>query len=278
MANQIKWLPGKSSRGCNYKYCEGKHVNLTKLKNDFPDHSYLKKKNIPKYPEYVFRVSNVCHVTDKSGLEGIFRDDGFRGNDGLLWWGLSVTDGDIAEAEKNMLVPFPRENSSPAFQKKSLYGNFRFTFPLRKLLNLYSMQCCNNTAPVLRVLGTQVHKQEIVYSVLVHPKKLKADYRKYPRLPFNDKLVCGYKKGRMFWRCQSPSDKYYECDDRSPERPEYFVWDNVCMAFHMNPDDILHVDQGCLSDSLSVCKVALKKLLREPNMSVREAEEIVQLL
>ncbi|KAF5904349.1 uncharacterized protein DAT39_005964, partial [Clarias magur] len=222
-----EWLTGTSSRGYNYTYCEGEHVSLTKLKNDnsflqTSDNGYLRKKNIPDYPEYIFSGSEVCHVTDASGLEGIFSDEGFRANGPYLWWSLSVPHYQL-----------PEEASSPAFQEESRYGNFRFTLPLRELLNLYSKQFCDGTAPVLRVLDTQVYKQEILYSVLVHPGYMR-HYRKYPRLPVDDddESVCGYRKGRWFWCCQSPSDNYNPSYSTSHK---YFVWDHVAIAFHIKP-------------------------------------------
>ncbi|XP_053343477.1 uncharacterized protein LOC128513932 [Clarias gariepinus] len=261
MADQREWFTDKSSRGCNYTYCAGEHVNLTELKNDFPYHGYLKKENIPYYPEYVFSGSEVCHVTDESGLRGIFSDEGFRANGRFLWWSLSVPD-----------YYLPEEATSPAFQDESRYGNFRFTLPLRELLKLYSKQCCYSTGPVLRVLDTQVYKQEILYSVLVHPRYMN-HYSKYPPLPFDDESVCGYNQGTWFWRCQSPFNKYYPYNSR---RPQYFVWDHVGVAFHMKPGQVLYLDPDQLADSLSACQIAPKNLLREPEMSFLEAENIVK--
>ncbi|XP_053343497.1 uncharacterized protein LOC128513947 [Clarias gariepinus] len=257
MADQREWFKGESSRGYNYTYCEGEHVSLTELKNDnkflkTSNNGYLRNKNIPDYPEYVFSGSEVCHVTDKRGLEGIFSDGGFKANGSFLWWSLSVPDYYLS-----------KETTSPAFQDESRYGNFRFTLPLRELLNLYRKQYRDSNAPVLRVLDTQVYKQEILYSILVHPRYMR-HYRKYPNLPFDDESVCGYRKGSWFWRCQSPSNKY-------------FVWDHVGVAFHMKPGQILNVDPDRLADSLSACEVASKNLLREPKRAITlpEAEKIV---
>ncbi|KAK3540967.1 hypothetical protein QTP86_007694 [Hemibagrus guttatus] len=166
MSTKREWLEGRSSRGFEYKYCVGEHVGLTELKEDFPERDYLGKKNIPRYPKYVFNEPNVCHVTEKSGLCGIFNDNGFRGgDDGFLWWSLSVSD--ISKQQKPFLKEFA---TSPAFQPESRYGNFRFTFQLTELLKEYSKQFCSRTSPTLRVLDTKIFKQEIVYSVLVHPK------------------------------------------------------------------------------------------------------------
>lgn len=142
-------------------------MNLTELKEDFPDHGYLGKKNIPYYPECVFNAPKVCHVTNKSGLQGILEDGGFRGKDSFLWWSLSVNDDTAVKIHESQgngpqhwqrldQVPLLKEfTTSPTFQSESRYGNFRFTFNLRELLNIYSKQCCRRTAPILRVLRHQ---------------------------------------------------------------------------------------------------------------------------
>ncbi|KAB5533006.1 hypothetical protein PHYPO_G00126620 [Pangasianodon hypophthalmus] len=298
MAYSRYWIQDTNFRGCDYTYYEGEHVNLTELEEDHPDHGYLGRNSTPFYPECVFDVANVCHVTEKSGLHGIFRDHGFRGNDSFLWWSLSVTDEDIVNAENKFLTsqnfswqnpnqkPFLKKfTTSPAFQSESRYGNFRFTFKLKELLKIYSKEYCERTAPILRVLDTKLYKQEILYSILVHPRYM-THYRKYPRLPIDDNSLCGYSQGSVSWRCQSPSNNYkyrLKVDDEEGEvsarplrRTEYFVWDKVAVAFHMKRDWILPVGHAQLFDNLSVCKTASKNLLKEPKMSVHEAKKEVE--
>ncbi|XP_058231797.1 uncharacterized protein LOC131343933 [Hemibagrus wyckioides] len=283
MAVVREWLDGISTKGIKYKYCNGEHVGLTELREDFPEHNYLGKESIPRYPEYVFQESNVCHVTEKSGLHGIFTDSGFRGgNDGYLWWSLSISDDSMQQN------PFA---TSPAFQTESRYGNFRFTFRLTELLKQYSKQFCSRTAPILRVLDTKLYRKEIVYSVLVHPQYMR-HYRKYPRLPVDiepDTDLCGYSQKTMTWHCQSPSDNYEygleknedDVGNASPlDRREYFVWDKVAVAFHMKKNWVLRLDRSQLLEHLSVCEVAQVNLLnnKEEKMSVKEAQEEVKKL
>ncbi|KAL6462121.1 hypothetical protein MHYP_G00285430 [Metynnis hypsauchen] len=223
MAANREWTERHNSRGHVETCCEGKHVRLLEQKEDpYLDNHYLTKNNIPSYPNVLFRVSKVCHVTGERGLRCIFHDGGFRithhGN--LLWWSLSVTKDDIAVAEKRFLKglfpnvqasnqqPFLEKfTTSPAFQSESRYGNFRFTFRLRKLLSLYARQFCDGSAPVFRVLDTKIYKKEIMYSVLVHPRYIKY-YSQYPRLPRRYNRVCGYFQGKMSWRCQAPSKSH----------------------------------------------------------------------
>lgn len=266
-----KWIEGKSSRHCDFTSCNGKHVSLAEMKEDGLDNRYLRKENIPSYPKCVFSVSNVRHVTDKKGLQGIFADEGFRGKDSYLWWDLSVTVNDCVSAKTEFdddqvfsdpnQMPFLKEfTTSPAFQGESLYGDYCFTFNFRDLLNIYSKNYCNRTAPILRVMDTRLYKQEIEYSILVHPKYM-IHYRKYPRLPFKIKnRLCGYSKGQISWCCQSPSNNYKHCLEVDNEREvyarslghsEYFVWDHVSVAFHMKRHWVLPVDHTKLSESLN---------------------------
>ncbi|XP_036414309.1 uncharacterized protein LOC118798838 [Colossoma macropomum] len=304
MAAKREWTERKNSRGHVETCCEHEHVSLLELKKDpYLDKRYLKKNNIPPYPDNVlFCVSKVCHVTGESGLRGIFRDGGFRitRHDNFLWWSLSVTKDDIAVAEKRFLKKsFPKVQASnqqpflekfttsPAFQSKSRYGNFRFTFRLRKLLSLYARQFCDRSAPVLRVLDTKIYKTEIMYSVLVHPRHIE-DYRQYPRLPHRYNRVCGYFQGKMSWRCQAPSEihHYRLVVDKEKSRvyvktlssEEYYVWDHVAVAFYMEPGWVLDVDRKQLYRSVSVCEVTKPNLVREPDRALNEdeASEVLQ--
>ncbi|XP_036414306.1 uncharacterized protein LOC118798835 [Colossoma macropomum] len=305
MAVNREWTEYENSRGHDVTCCEGEHVSLSELKADpGVDTHYLRKKNIPPYPKSVlFRVSEVCHVTGESGVRGIFDDGGFQipyhdeyDKENFLWWSLSVTEEDIADAEENFLEelgmtpddqaydqqPFLEKfTTSPAFQNKSRYGNFCFVFPLRELLSLYARQFCYNSAPVLRVLDTKIYKTEIMYSVLVHPRHIKR-YSQYPRLPRGDDDVCGYFQGNMSWRCQAPSESHGHrlvVDEeestvhaRSLKGEEYYVWDHVAVAFHMEPGRILDVDRERLYRSVSTCEVPEWNLLREPDYGLDEYE------
>ncbi|KAG7317850.1 hypothetical protein KOW79_018885 [Hemibagrus wyckioides] len=286
MAVVREWRPDTNSRGHYYMNYEGAHVSLSELRKRNREHRYLRKEGIPRYPKYVFHEPNVCHVTEKSGLHGIFNDNGFRGgDDGFLWWSLSMS------ANSMQKQPYLEEfATSPAFQTESRYGNFRFTLPLTELLKQYSKQFCWRTSPILRVLGTKLYKQEIVYSVLVHPQYMRC-YREYPRLPVKiepDKYLCMYSQKTMTWCCQSPSDNYeygLEMDNEdgveypSPlDRTEYFVWDKVAVAFHMKKNWVLRLGRRSLLKHLSVCEVAQVNLLKEPEMSVQRAMAEVEYL
>ncbi|XP_035382351.1 uncharacterized protein LOC113577912 [Electrophorus electricus] len=283
------------------------HLTLSELKENYEsDHHYLWRRNILPYPESVlFTTSRVCHVTGESGFRGIIRDGGFRKpphletEDNFLWWSLSVTKSEIAFAEKRFYrwtfedadynqSPFLEKfTTSPAFQSESRYGNFRFTFPFRKLLREYAQQFCEDSAPVLRVLCTELYRQQILYTVLVHPRHVQK-YGQYPRLPYSMNSVCGYRDGYMSWLCQSPSDSYFYKLVVDNTNCQMFakplkgrvscVWDNVAVAFHMEPGTELSINRRELLDSVSVCDMTKPNLLRDPGtpLDSDEANKILQ--
>ncbi|XP_072515091.1 uncharacterized protein [Salminus brasiliensis] len=299
MAAQREWILCQNSRGFDFMCCKGEHVSVSELEGDpWIDQYYLGKTNIPWYPKSVFHVSKVCHVTGDSGLYSIFNKGGFQKphflDDNFLWWSLSVTKDEIADAEKNLLKKIFSAGqahnqqlfledftTSPAFQSKSRYGNFRFTFPLKELLRLYATQFCTDSSLVFRIFDTEIYKKEILYTVLVHPQHV-ARYDRYPRLPCGDSAVCGYSQGNISWRCQAPSDNLRhqlevnkeECRVHAkPLQSEvYYVWDHVAVAFHMEPGWILRVDPNQLSSSVSVCELSEINLLKEPDTALSESD------
>ncbi|XP_076869264.1 uncharacterized protein LOC143519565 isoform X1 [Brachyhypopomus gauderio] len=279
----------------------GEHVSLSEFKEYWSvNNHYLSKTNIPSYPESVlFRISRVCHVTGESGVRGIIGDGGFRRlDDNFLWFSLYVSENEISSAERRFLrwsledgyraqrPLLEKFTTSPAFQRESRYGNFCFNFPIRKVLHLYSRQFCGQSAPVLRVLGTELYRQEILYSVLVHPPHVH-QYNDYPRLPSGMGGVCGYREGCMSWTCQSPSDCYnysLKVDDRKCKMSAkrlgnveyYYVWDHVAMAFHMEPGWTFSIDREELLENVSVCDMTKPNLLRPPDTCLtRNAAETI---
>ncbi|RXN29547.1 hypothetical protein ROHU_004982 [Labeo rohita] len=296
-----------NNRNFKETYFEGQHLSLSDLKETNIQNRYLYKKNIPAYPESVeFHVEKVSHVTGESGLRGIFLDSGFKQPPELvaddqhhfLWWDLAVTPDDISSAEEHFLTSlFPqrraaqirnqppvleRFTSSKAFQEKSSYGNFRFTFSLKELLWHYGEQFCGGHSPVLRVYETVLYRREILYKIVVHPRHINL-YDCCPRLPDWEDGVCGYYDGALWWRCQAPSETYklklevnrLNCSVHvRPHKEEYYMWDQVCVAFHMEPGWVLHVDQNRLLKRVNVCEVSQPRLLRPPEtpLSLNEAE------
>ncbi|XP_073728255.1 uncharacterized protein [Misgurnus anguillicaudatus] len=281
---------------------EGQHLSLADLKEQDIKNGYLFKNDIPDYPESVeFQVQKLSHVTGKHGLEGIFHDSGFRqpsDTSNFLWWALSVSPDDKRSAQQRFLASlFPRTQTynpqpflehfttSKAFQKESPYGNFCFTFSFRELLYLYGDQFCKGP-PVLHVYETVLYRQEIVYTIVVHPGSIHL-YDDYPRLPKTGDGVCGYHDGNIWWRCQAPSETYkHELNVNqwnssvhvTTYDDKYYVWDHVCVAFHMEPGWVLHVDQDRLCKRVNVCEVSQPCLLKKPEtpLSLHEAENVLK--
>ncbi|XP_067305739.1 uncharacterized protein [Pseudorasbora parva] len=301
----------QNARECFGKHFKGQHLYLSDLK-EMPDieNGYLYKNNIPAYPQSVeFRVEKLSHVTGEEGLRGIFHNLGFRQPSELvasdqhhyLWWDLSVTPDDISAAEERFLASlFPHQSAaeirnqgpilehfttSKAFQKESPYGNFCFTFSFKELLWHYGKQFCGDQSPVLRVYETVLYKKEIQYTVVVHPPSVNI-YKHCPDLPYDEDGICGYNNGAMWWRCQSPSETYKNQLDVnifdgsvsvSSHREKYYVWDHVCIAFHMEPGWVLHIDQDRLFKRVKVCEMSKPPLLRptDSKLSLQEAESVL---
>lgn len=136
------------------------HLNLNDLKEKARGltNQYLFNEYIPPYPRPEFHVSRLKHDTDRDGLRGIQRDNGFKnpGHSSLVWWSLVVRPDEIKSAERRLLeTTYPdrteeqaqmqqsflgKFSTSPAFKEPSRMGSYRFTFPLEEVLKAYSEQ------------------------------------------------------------------------------------------------------------------------------------------
>ncbi|XP_031697438.1 uncharacterized protein LOC116379616 [Anarrhichthys ocellatus] len=211
----------KNKRGINYHEAEKQHLKKDDLKKTKVSNQYLFK-NIPPYPHPEFHVCRLKHHTDKKGLHGIRRDEGFKNpdQDSLLWWSLNVGPEGITSAEKRLLeTNYPdrteeekaqRQESflgkfatSPAFKRTSRLGSYRFTFPLEEVLKAYSEQICSGEPPVMRMYATHLYKQEVMYVVLVHSPANQEKFSEYPLLPDDPNAVCAYKDGCFIWRSEA---------------------------------------------------------------------------
>ncbi|RXN03768.1 electroneutral sodium bicarbonate exchanger 1-like isoform X1 [Labeo rohita] len=145
-------------------------------------------KPIPNYPKPVeLHISEVIHVTNYNGFNGIMQSEGFKAqgydNEKFSWWSLKIDEESIKAAEERYLekvLPnrsqeqkerhekfLSQYTTSPAFDTdKSRYGTFRFTFSLKELMEAYKEQMCGGQDPVLREYKTVFYKQEIIlYSI-----------------------------------------------------------------------------------------------------------------
>lgn len=156
---------------------EAQHLGNQYLAKLDPQHPY----QIPPYPRPEFHLTRVKHDTDRDGLRGIWRDNGFKDPHEfrVVWWSLVVGPDEINSAEEELLrSTFPDRTeeqaqmqrgflekfaTSPAFMEASRLGSFRFTFPLKEVLKIYRDQVWPRT-----LLTTCCHgKSENQYKMTV---------------------------------------------------------------------------------------------------------------
>ncbi|CAM4454408.1 unnamed protein product [Leuciscus chuanchicus] len=287
MANATGFRARMNDRNTKELYLEGQHIILQdlKMREDIRQEQQVQKylsKNITAYPTPVeFPITECTHVTHKMGLQGIWDSEGFKGlnKDKFSWWSLKINEADIRAAEERFLEssfpgrsegeiaaqqPFLSEfTTSPAFiNETSRYGNFRFTFPLAELMEAYKKQMCEDEEPVLRVYETKSFKQEIEYVVLVHrPPKFDEDLSKYPLLTSSP--LVSYEGNQIIWRAQAICETHnYQLEihgktavTQNMPSHEYYVWDHVTLAFHVNEGEVLTFPKTRLKASLSCCAI-----------------------
>ncbi|KAM8741774.1 uncharacterized protein AB9X84_019054 [Acanthopagrus schlegelii] len=296
-----------NSRGYEERYWEGRHLKLTDLKEEAKDlkNQYLVKENIPLSPRPEFHLSHLKHDTNKVGLRGIRWKNGFEGphEESLLWWSLAVTPDDITSAERRLLeTTYPDRTeeqvqmqqsflgkfaTSPSFSELSRLGSYRFTFPLEELLEAYSQQLCNGDQPVMRVYETVLHKQEVVYVVLVHSPANQELFSHRPLLTDDPNSVCSYRDGCFIWRPEAMCETHsYELILRSDENqmevrnvgsyPQFYVWDHVSVALHVGKQ-VLNFDPAKLRQNLKYCKGAKPTIVKPWEFdNLQQAEETVR--
>ncbi|CAM4455532.1 unnamed protein product [Leuciscus chuanchicus] len=228
----------------------------------------------------------LTHVTNKTSLQKIWKSEGFMGFG--TWWSLKINEADIRDAEERFLESsFPDRSkeeiaaqqpflskftTSPAFiNESSRYGNFRFTFPLTELMEAYKKQMCEDEEPILRVYETKLFKQEIEYVVLVHRPQFNEKFSKYPLLTSINvpKVVSdpssplvSYEGNQIIWKAQAICETH-NCQleihgktavTQNMHSHQYYVWDQLSLAFHINKGEVLTFPQRKLKASLSVRK------------------------
>ncbi|KAF5896629.1 ABC transporter G family member 23-like isoform X2, partial [Clarias magur] len=225
----------KHVRGSEEHFIKGEHVSLQRLKEQMllvnPQGqmmTYLRKE-IPPYPCPVeFSVPDVAHVTGEAAFKAILELEQFRPGAGeFSWWGLKINKEDIRAAERHFMendtAHFPNSEqeqelsmqeqfldkftTSPAFEDKSRYGNYRFTFPLSELMKWYKEQNCGGAEAVLRVHETVTYRQEIMYTVLIHSPEYNEHFREYPLLKESEWVR--YQDGKIIWKAQAICETHW---------------------------------------------------------------------
>lgn len=255
--------------------------------------------NIPNYPTPIeFHISEVTHVTNNDDLPKIMASGGFKAHEKFSWWSLKIDEGSIKAAEEHYLeTVFPNRSQeqkerqepflckftiSPAFHiDKSRYGNFRFTFPLKELMETYKEQMCRGQDPILREYKTVFYKQEIMYVVLIHSPKDNESFENFPMIEKSS--FVDYGENKIVWKAQAIGDAIrfklvLNTEDRIATvelvLDRYYVWDHVSLAFHF--DDVLRFPQETLQKSITCCKLDKINLAKGRTCSsLEDAEEII---
>lgn len=239
-------------------------------------------RNVPNYPTPVeFHSSEVSHVTHINALGGILDSEGFKayGDDlKFSWWSLKIDEECIKAAEERYLLEvFPNRSqeqrerqeaflskftTSPSFHiHESRYGNFRFIFSLKQLMEAYKKQFCGGRDPVLREYKTMFYKQEIMYAVLVHSPDDDERFQNYSKI--EESKFVDYRNNQIVWRAQAIGDNIQfnlildeenKTANVEPFGENDYVWDHVCLAFHFN--DVLRFPIDTLKQNCFPCKPA----------------------
>ncbi|XP_019211827.1 uncharacterized protein LOC102078744 [Oreochromis niloticus] len=280
-----------NSRGFDELFIESQHLRLEDFKQEARIYGFGNQylhKNMRPYPQPELHVFHLKHETNMLGeirKDGGFKDPNSSSKDpdrlSLVWWSLAVAPQEIQSAERRLLEEaFPNWTeeqarrqqsflwkfaSSPAFSEKSRYGSYRFTFPVEEVLEAYSKQFCFGAAPVMRVFKTSLYKQAVQYAVLVHSPHDGERFTKYPVLPDDPSNVCAYRDGHFTWRPEAMCETHkYELIERREEnlmdaeevneRPQFYVWDHVAIALHVEGGQVLKFDSDDLRKNLTFCE------------------------
>ncbi|KAM5191751.1 uncharacterized protein ACMZJ9_002495 [Mantella aurantiaca] len=275
--------------------------------------------------EMDFPVMKLQHITDLESLEKILESKSFKGRGDherpqfrdLSFWSADVCPDDIESARQlaydkvrhvRNAERFQTEikeqfASSPAFDKSaSRYGNFKLSFPLSDLLSQYKTQHCGGEEPQLRILGTDIYKQEIAHYIVVHSPS-SDQFNGFPIVPsvrniFGPRPFVYRIERRLFWRPESTSRslkldiseedcRVRRVDPPRSRRSEPYrkmrvyeprcVWNELVIAFHVPGNGQLQLSKLQLLSNVTPCDV-LQPFLGQTPMQKHEAREIIRRL
>ncbi|XP_044145265.1 uncharacterized protein LOC122934119 [Bufo gargarizans] len=273
-----------------------------------------------------FPVCTLQHVTSQEGAKKILDSKSFKGREherpefnALSFWSAEVSLDNIQmgrlQVYKKMKTVVKAEDfatfckemmeqfaNSPAFDKSaSRYGNFKFSFPLSDLLSRYKTQHCKGREPQLRILGTDVYKQEIAHYILVHSPDT-IDFIDLPMVSNkpNSQDVVSWIDETLYWRPESTSNSLSlkifgnsctaRCSDlqkprRSTSRPRTWrkartflprcVWNHLMLCFHLPNDGELKTPVQDLLSNLTPCH-PLQPFLNNDPIQRNQAKELIQ--
>ncbi|XP_077334497.1 uncharacterized protein LOC143975817 [Lithobates pipiens] len=330
-----------SSKKSQVYFVEGRHLSIADIFNSLTEKSTglnesgkkmletLKnmKPHTFEHLQQEFEVRHLQHVTDKSSMDGIYDEERFKATRqafrtkyrDLVFWSADITLKDIMEARKESfekakkaLPSWVAEQSkrkikaqfanSPAFDKSaSRYGNFKFSFHLSDLLSLYQAQHCGGEEPQLKILGTDLYKQEITHYILVHSPDQSHQFRNLKNIRTVRNGFVDLRDEKMYWRPESTSislkvkipdypgqktcrppcqfqKKNGYCMHQKKKYEAPSVWNNLVFAFHLsNNNNSLTIQKDKLLKSLKACKIADSALIsKDKQLEVEDAKNIIQ--
>ncbi|XP_040190956.1 uncharacterized protein LOC120923708 [Rana temporaria] len=328
----------KSGSKCRGYHCSGELLSIEEIYNNLTSLDNIKtagktmKENIGKVRTDLslrlpidFPVMRLQHVTDWESLQEILKSKSFKGRGDhereefrdLSFWSADICPKYIESARQQAYDKVRRVRnaegfqteikeqyaSSPAFdQSASLYGNFRLSFPLSYLLSLYKTQHCGGEEPQLRILGTDIYKQEIAHYIVVH--RPNADqFNDLPTVPpaqnISGRMPFVYwMEERLFWRPESTSrslklkisEKNCQVRPLDPPRSRRSVlrrkkrayeprcvWNALVVDFHLPGNERLQLPMSELLTNLTPCD-GLQPFLGKTLIQRHEAKDIIRRL
>lgn len=326
----------KTSRNCRGYYRSGKLLSIKETYSDLTSLSNIKtagktmKENIESVHTDLslrlpidFPVMKVQHATNWESLQKVLESKSFKGRGDherdefrdLSFWSADICPDDIESARQQAYDQIRHVRnaeifqteikeqyaSSPAFNKSaSRYGNFRLSFPLSYLLSLYKTQHCRAEEPQLRILGTDIYKQEIAHYIVVHRPNID-QFNDLPIVPSAHNIsgplpFVYWMEERLNWKPESTSRslklKISEegCQVRPSDPPRSrrskpwrkkrayeprCVWNELVVAFHLPGNGRLELPMSELLNNLTPCDV-LQPFLRQTPMQKHEAKEKIR--
>lgn len=261
-----------------------------------------------------FPVVRLQHVTERPALRQILQLEGFipsrserdtrPGFKDLSFWSAQISGDDIeisrqqaSDRVRRAVAPEDAETHHEDFQKQfaqspafddisSRYGQYKFSFPLSRLLAWYGSQFCQGGKPQLRILGTDVYKKEIAHYIVVHGPGTDR-YNGYPMVPTvqREDDLPGFvysMNDTLFWRPETTSAQLHVkilkdgsvCKDYY--EPRYCPWNHLGFAFHIPLEHHLKISRQDLLENLTPCEAGARYLGNNKDLNPSEVVKIIK--
>ncbi|XP_032889954.1 uncharacterized protein LOC116981214 [Amblyraja radiata] len=270
MFNVGKWHETGSAKGRDESFYPCEHLRCNRWEkmqySVKPDYKVLRAGESDRAS---FQPTHLSHVTTFTGAQGIFSSGTFSSHipknigvkEHFSWWSPEISENE-KEREKNKYKQIIEANArpsdtihhffnSPPFQEESRYGNFKFTYDMKSLFEMYENSVCGGRRAEFRVLGTFKYKQEVMHAVVVcPPSDVVPLFSRCPPVGNDTQAVVSKSGHGWMWRPDSTRNKL---------KP-YCCWDHVSLAFYLprgNPE--FPLPPG--TPPVTCCKESVRNLL-----------------